>query len=76
MKLSDAIRIGHSQPWQEIQLRHNPSKKTEWFVMLISAEYKSYVLVDDNEKPWVTESLDAVSALVKELNGSEFTAYL
>lgn len=76
MKLSDAIKIAHSVPWQEIQLRHNPSNKTEWFVMLISAEYKSYVLVDDNEKPWVNESLDAVALLVKELNGSEFTVYV
>lgn len=75
MKLSDAIIRGKAGDWIDVQVRTNPANRQQWFVTLESRDYKSYILVDDDERPVTNADLDSIAQLIESMGVKQFTVY-
>lgn len=76
MKLSDAIAQANNKVWAEVEVRRNPSDKTQWFLILRNHDVKPFILVDDDESPIVDGDLNSIVELVEKIGVKEFTVFL
>lgn len=76
MKLSEALTLGANGHWQDAQVRVNPGDPNQWFVMLIDAGYKSFFLVDEDDKPITSDNITALAELIRSIGLKEFTVFL
>lgn len=76
MKLSDAIIKGAQKHWVNAHIRKNPSDLKQWFIMLVDAQQQSFILADDTDAPMVSEDLNTLSDVMRQIGVREFTVFL
>ncbi|OZG74382.1 hypothetical protein BTA51_05065 [Hahella sp. CCB-MM4] len=67
MKLADAKTLAEAGMLAAAELLRNPSDHTQWFIMIIEKSGKSFIIADDDDQPIVTDELEALFSLLKEL---------
>lgn len=76
MKLSEALTLGKTGHWKEAQVRVSPGDANQWFIMLNDATYKSFFLVDEDDKPITSEDITPLAELIRSIGLKEFTVFL
>ncbi len=76
MKLSKAIEKGHSKYWASAQVRKNPTAQQDWFVMLVGTDEKQHMLVDEDEKPMVTNDINQLVELIELVGIKSFSVFI
>lgn len=76
MKLNKAIELGKAGRWQEAQVRIRPGHRKQWFVMLLDAELKSFILADNEDQPIAIEEMNRIAEHIRSIGLKEFTVFL
>lgn len=72
MIISKAVELGKMSIWAHACARINPSDTSQWYIMLTDRDKKTHMLVDDNEVPLTSESLNAFIPTIKKLGLKTF----
>lgn len=75
MTLDEAVDAGEGGRWLDAQLRVSPSNCDEWFVLLRDRDYKSFVLLDNEQRPIAMSDLNSLARCVQSVGLREFTVF-
>ncbi|MFK5914483.1 MAG: hypothetical protein QM484_08905 [Woeseiaceae bacterium] len=73
MKLSKAREPAVTKLLVKAELLRNPSKQTEWFIMLHKQSGNSFMLVNDDDSPILASDIEQLFPILKSMGFGQVT---
>ncbi len=73
MRLSRAQQRSVSKNFIEAELMRSPSNNIEWFIMLHKRTGKSYMLLNDDDSIIVSDDIERLLSIIKNLGFRQMT---
>lgn len=67
MKLSEAGSLADQGRLVSAELLRNPANHQQWFIMVVEAEGKSFIIADDEDDPIVSDELETLFRTLRQL---------